>query len=720
MKKILLLLLVASVACIAFLPSILSSPWVKEKLVELVNRRIPGRLEVENLSLSWLGPQKIEGITLSDSHPILSIASVTVEGALWNPGKKGTLQGFQGTLQEIAPGVTNWQVALGWHTSEGTPHNPVQFKGIQATWNEERVEATGESDKGPFSLQIERKNGAFWAKGNDLPTLLLDQIVATRLPEQAGIIEKSLGESLNFESTFDDGQFTFKLTSPFVQADIEGETANMEVHLKNGTIVSTNPLLQGTIQLSRGSFEEDEASIEGEVDLQGESLNAKGHLTVRKGDTWSGTFRGTAGTAHFQATGTVPFEYAEPTLTLHPTITTSRNTEFAGTIVVDEERAAGNLQIEGLQGLEPLQAHASYIFAEQKGQFNAKGSGIQLQGEILENKTSVQGELQQFPIAETLRKMGQEKYAAQAEAIMGPTANGTFNASSVNARWTFAAKLRGDNGSYTVQGGIQNERLFLTAPLEATVRPTRQLSDLVLDELIPLLNSMLQGDQWLSLTIHPEGTSIPLDLSNKQDLQVGQTAISLGKLQFAPEGRLGQVLTTLRKSSQGPFNVWFTPIYLTIQNGVVNLPRFDMLISDTYPIATWGQVDLPGDRVDLKIGLTSAALSRALGLPPLPLFYSFALPLRGPIDNPKLETGKIATKVATLAALTQTTPPGFLIGLLLSQVTSDTLPPPTTDPLPWRIAEEGASTETPETSNVQPLKQIKDTGKKLIKGLFGQ
>jgi len=253
MKKILLLLLVASVACIAFLPSILSSPWVKEKLVELVNRRIPGRLEVENLSLSWLGPQKIEGITLSDSHPILSIASVTVEGALWNPGKKGTLQGFQGTLQEIAPGVTNWQVALGWHTSEGTPHNPVQFKGIQATWNEERVEATGESDKGPFSLQIERKNGAFWAKGNDLPTLLLDQIVATRLPEQAGIIEKSLGESLNFESTFDDGQFTFKLTSPFVQADIEGETANMEVHLKNGTIVSTNPLLQGTIQLSRWS-----------------------------------------------------------------------------------------------------------------------------------------------------------------------------------------------------------------------------------------------------------------------------------------------------------------------------------------------------------------------------------------------------------------------------------------------------------------------------------
>jgi hypothetical protein len=177
------------------------------------------------------------------------------------------------------------------------------------------------------------------------------------------------------------------------------------------------------------------------------------------------------------------------------------------------------------------------------------------------------------------------------------------------------------------------------------------------------------------------------------------------------------------------FTVWFTPLYLNFNEGALNVSRMDMLIADAFPIATWGKVDFASNKVRMIIGLTGQALSKAFGANSLDSSYILQVPLKGTIDNPYLETAKVAAKIAALTA-SNMGGHGALVGagidLLSGGLKDDKVPEPTTQPLPWgnlkQTAEPKAKQqeEKPKDKEKKPKKVIEEGAKSLLKGLFGK
>ena len=86
-KKILKLMIAITVCIIFFigtLPSILSTDFGKKWAISFVNESIPGKIEVEDIQLSWFGNQSIKGFKLKDPHGInvVNVQELHIEQSL--------------------------------------------------------------------------------------------------------------------------------------------------------------------------------------------------------------------------------------------------------------------------------------------------------------------------------------------------------------------------------------------------------------------------------------------------------------------------------------------------------------------------------------------------------------------------------------------------------------------------------------------------------------
>ncbi len=68
-----------------FLPSFFSTQVGKPILLSLINRHLPGALDIQTLSLSWIGPQEIHGLTYTekDKNLQVSCARISCSSGLW-------------------------------------------------------------------------------------------------------------------------------------------------------------------------------------------------------------------------------------------------------------------------------------------------------------------------------------------------------------------------------------------------------------------------------------------------------------------------------------------------------------------------------------------------------------------------------------------------------------------------------------------------------------
>src|SRR3989339_226258 len=69
----------------AFLPWFVSTHTGKEMLLTFVNKRAPGTLKIDSLSLSWIGSQKIEGLHFDATDGKISAfcSEITCESSLF-------------------------------------------------------------------------------------------------------------------------------------------------------------------------------------------------------------------------------------------------------------------------------------------------------------------------------------------------------------------------------------------------------------------------------------------------------------------------------------------------------------------------------------------------------------------------------------------------------------------------------------------------------------
>lgn len=307
------------------------------------------------------------------------------------------------------------------------------------------------------------------------------------------------------------------------------------------------------------------------------------------------------------------------------------------------------------------------------------------------------------------------------EALLGPIVDIDINVSLKNLNGPVEAYLSGQNGKIILDGFLNQGFLTLNQSFYAEVIATPQLAENVLKDINPILGGMLRADDHLRITIDPNGFHLPINLQDKSNIQVGNMVVELGNAYFNNDSQVATILNLLKVHSQDEIPVWFTPIYLSVQNGVVTLQRFDMLAMESYPLAAWGTIDFPGNMIDMMVGLSGKSLQQILTIPLPSRSYMMQFPFKGKIGHARIDKSKFAAKIAALTASVAGGPHGMLVGAVIGlasgALTEESVPPPTTNPLPWNTdADEQTAEDADAPTN--PIKAVQKGASNLLKSLF--
>lgn len=284
--------------------------------------------------------------------------------------------------------------------------------------------------------------------------------------------------------------------------------------------------------------------------------------------------------------------------------------------------------------------------------------------------------------------------------------------------------VKGPQGLLRFKGNIHQGILTLTDPFYMETKPTRELGVNFLSQYVPTFKELVKGSHLLNIQIEKEGFSVPITSFDLSKIQIGQGTLNLSKLTFQNEGEIKNITRFLKSTNTNEVSIWFTPQYFNVVDGILNLARTDMLIMDHYPVAVWGVVDLPNQKLNAGLGLSGYAIAQAFSLEGMEHEkIVLKVPIKGKIDNAKVDTTSVSAQVGSLLAKQQGGPEGILLGAVLdiahNSLTDGKIPSPTTNPLPWSelLAK---TTEKPEQKAAKSSlnKEIEKGAKGLLKNLL--
>ncbi len=276
----------------------------------------------------------------------------------------------------------------------------------------------------------------------------------------------------------------------------------------------------------------------------------------------------------------------------------------------------------------------------------------------------------------------------QLAALIGERVSGSVQLALRQGNGLVQANLAGNSGDLELDGEIKDHVLTLKTPLQLTVQVTPELRQGLLREVAPFAAAVTTTEEPVRFTIATEGFAFPLTTSNLRQAKVPHATLELGKVRLASDSPLGTILTVLQGQSQrnSSVNAWFTPIHLSLNDGIIKVQRADALVADRYPIAMWGKIDIAKDRVRLTVGLTADALREAYSVLHVDDNYMLQLPLIGAVDNISIDKAKATARVTALVAQSHGGSKGAVIGGVLDILSGshDEAIPPPTGPLPWK------------------------------------
>lgn len=283
-------------------------------------------------------------------------------------------------------------------------------------------------------------------------------------------------------------------------------------------------------------------------------------------------------------------------------------------------------------------------------------------------------------------------------SLFGPSIDAVIGTDLQQFNGPVSATINSPNARVFLSGDITKGFLRLKDTFHAQIQITPQVSQLILKEVNPFDLSSFYSQDPLTVEILPENASLPLFPFDLAKLSLPNIKIELGKIYCKNEGNVNITLGLLKSQELGrdqDLNLWFAPIDLHIQQGLIDLERTEILLNHTFDIALWGKLNLVQDTIDMLLGLTANTLRKAFGVKNLPENYVLTIPLRGKMDNVKIDTGKATGKIALLLAWQQADaagafaggPAGAIVGGLLSKMTTlpdkDAKVPPAKHPFPW-------------------------------------
>lgn len=307
-------------------------------------------------------------------------------------------------------------------------------------------------------------------------------------------------------------------------------------------------------------------------------------------------------------------------------------------------------------------------------------------------KIQVDAKVQDLPVKAIESFTNDSDTQEKLVALLGKEANAELIC-TINQLKTGDVILNIDSTNFKAYANavITNSLLTLKEPLTASLIISSKAGRSILKDINPLLIGAAKTKTPIKITIPNTGVSIPIKDFTVQKITIPKAKIELGQLKVKNGDTLGFIIGLLKLkklTGEKDMNLWFTPIYLSMSSGVITCSRADALLADSFPIATWGTIDLNRDYVDMVVALHGTALEKALGITRLDPDYMLQMPLKGPTSKPVLDTKRVTARIAAFGIQAIPMPNTLILGGLLEAAASvgekeSTPPPPTTYPFPW-------------------------------------
>ncbi len=327
------------------------------------------------------------------------------------------------------------------------------------------------------------------------------------------------------------------------------------------------------------------------------------------------------------------------------------------------------------EGAEDFTATGQTVRGQERGAFS-------LQGHLgLGWNISVTGDVNAFPTLALARFLAVEGL----EEILGTSFSLKGFATMQGGKGSCDLSFHSPNADAQIRGNL-NENLFtLSDPLRGTVKLTPFLAEKILDGVNPLFVTGVSAEKPIQFRIETTKFRLFLDKPFRwTNLQIGSGMIDVGKIRCSNGSTLGSFIGMLKGSplvKTKEMDVWFTPLFFKLENGVLQTGRMDALAAKSVRFCTWGNVDLAKDKLDMILGLTAETLKRVFGLKLVTEEYVLKIPITGTIQSPKLAVASGAAKIAALVAAEHVPKgAGGLLNLFL-QPESDV--PKANRPFPW-------------------------------------
>jgi hypothetical protein len=239
--------------------------------------------------------------------------------------------------------------------------------------------------------------------------------------------------------------------------------------------------------------------------------------------------------------------------------------------------------------------------------------------------------------------------SGQAAEILGPTLSITLEGGYSKANPN-PVKLTMDSANAQARMTAEvGQTLRLLEPATVDLVISAALSERWLASINPLLNEAVSSDKPIKLVLKPDGLEVPLSDFSMDKLRA-DISLDLGTMKFKDDGLVNSLWGFLKRNPTQPRVATFTPLNVHIDNNVISYRDMTMAI-DKLKIGFQGKINQTNRKVDLTMSIDGETMANAFSLQNvIEPGYTFDIPLRGTISEPKLDLGAITKEVGRLVA----------------------------------------------------------------------
>jgi len=235
-------------------------------------------------------------------------------------------------------------------------------------------------------------------------------------------------------------------------------------------------------------------------------------------------------------------------------------------------------------------------------------------------------------------------------AFLGPEASARAGAAIADGAGPVDLRFTSGHLEAALAGRVTADAFLLRAPVTAELVLSEQFAKIVLPKMGPFFRGIESTEQPIRLRVESDGFRVPRSL-DVAGITIPSASLDIGKVVLQNQ----TILEVLKKLSRVDLpdrtTAWFTPLRIGMKNGEIRYQkRIDMLFDQQFHLATWGEVNVTGNRVDMVFALMPETVKQLLRIKGAGADSTLQIPIRGTLDNPKVDVGKAVANIAALRA----------------------------------------------------------------------